>query len=84
MEQQGGLVGPVQLEAFLAVDIGEKHPSVLIEALHQHHADVGQALGVDGRERHGGRIARLAAGRFFEPRSEQAQRLVRLGEITTR
>jgi len=84
VKKQRALSIPIQFSPFLAVDIGKEHESSLVEAFHQHHADIGEAVGIDGGQRHGGRIARLAAACFLEPGGKQPQRLVRLGEITTR
>ncbi len=77
-------MGSIQFPPFWAVDVGVEHESPLVEALHQHHANIRQAVGVDGGERHGGGVAWLVAGCLVEPGGKQPQRLVGLGEITTR
>src|SRR5262249_61732308 len=84
MEEKRAFAAGVELAALRAVDIGVEHEATLVEALHQHHAHVGSPVGVDGGERHGSRIAWLAFYRLLEPSGEQPQRLVRLGEITSR
>ena len=52
-------VARIQFPSLLAVDIGVEHESALVEAFHQHHANIGQSIGVDGRQRHGAGVARL-------------------------
>ena len=84
MKHQRSLGVAGELAALLALRIGIENEAALVEALEQHHAGVGQAVGVDGGERHGGGIARLALGRLLEPGGEQLQRLVGLSEITAR
>ena len=59
-----------------AVVIGIEDEASFIEALQQHHADIGQAVGVGGRERHRVRIVWLRARRFLKPGCEKPQRLV--------
>ena len=84
MEQQRALMGGVQLPSLLTVDIRVEDESAFIEALHQHHAHVGQSVGIDGGERHCGRVAWLACFCLLEPGGKQPQRLVGLREITAR
>jgi hypothetical protein len=83
MKKECAFVVSIQFPALLAFDVGIEYEAPLTEAFHKHHADVGQAVLVDGGQRHGGWIARLAPGRFLEPGGKQPQRLVSLGEITT-
>src|SRR3982075_969692 len=84
VEEQGALGASIKLATLLAVDVGVEHEPALVEALHQHHADVGPAVGVDGGERHGGGVARLAPNRLLEPGGKQPQRLRGLGGNTRR
>ena len=84
MKEQRAFAILIQFSPFLAVDIGEEYESALVETFHQHHADIGKAVRIDGGQRHGGRVAWLAAARLLEPSGKQPQGLVRLGEITTR
>ena len=71
-----------QFVALHAVEVGVEHEAALVEALQQHHARIGQPVGIDGRERHGFGIDRLGALGLGEPGREQPQRLVGLGEVT--
>ncbi len=84
MKQHGGFGAAVELAALLASDVGVEDKAALVEALHQHHANVRSAIGIDGGERHGGGVARLRAACLLEPGRKQPQRLVGLCEITGR
>ena len=55
----------------------------LVEALQEDHAHVGQAVGVDGGERHGVRIVRLGRLRLAKPFGEQRQGFGGIGEVIT-
>ena len=74
----------VELAALGAFDVRIEDETPRIDALEQHHAGVRQPVGIDGRQRHGGRIARFRAGGVLQPGREQPKRIVRGGEITTR
>src|SRR5262249_34763608 len=71
MKKQRAFVVSIQFPALLAVDIGIEHEALLAEALHKHHADVGQAVLVDGGQRHGGGRAPLAPARLLATSDEQ-------------
>jgi hypothetical protein len=67
-----------------AVGVGVEHEAALIEAFQQNHASVRQAVGIDGRERHGVGIVRLGALGLGKPCRKQPPRLVGFGEVTAR
>ena len=70
--------------AFDAAEVGVEHEAALIEALQQHHPHIGQAVGIDGRERHGVGVDRFGALGLGKPSRKQPQRLVGLGKVTAR
>src|SRR6266404_9034696 len=82
VKQQRGLGICGQLAALLAGDVAVEHETVGVVALHQHHADVGKALRIDGGERHGVGVAGLGLHGFREPVAKQRKRLLGIGEIT--
>ena len=82
VKQQCGLGICGQLAALPAGDVAVEHETVGVVALHQHHSDVGKALGIDGGERHGVGIAGLGLHGFREPVAKQRKRLLGIGEIT--
>ena len=84
VKQEGGLRLRLQLAALPAAGIGVEDETLGVEALHQHHPEIRQAIGADGRKRHGVRVARLARDRLGHPGREQAQGLVGGREITSR
>ena len=81
--QRGHRVG-VQFAPFLAVQVGVENESPLIDTLEQHHTGIGRPIGIDGRQRHGGGVARFCGSGLLQPGGKQANRIVRGGEITTR
>ena len=84
IKRQRRLRRAVKLVRLHAAEVGIEHEAALIEAFEQHHAHIGQAVGIDGRHRHGVGIDRLGALGFGEPGGEQAHGLVGLGEVTAR
>ena len=84
MEHQRRCRVGIELAALGAFHVGVEDEAALVGALEQHHAGIGQPVGIDGRQRHGGRIARFGLGCVGQPGGKQPKRLVRGGEITSR
>jgi hypothetical protein len=63
VEIGGGLEAGVELAALGALPVGVEDEAPDIEVLHQHHAQIGHALRVHARHRHGGRIVGFALAR---------------------
>ena len=68
--------------ALRGAGIGVENEALLVITLHQDHADVGHALGINGRECHGIRIIRLGSRGVGEPLPKQIEGLLRRGEVT--
>jgi len=84
MEEQRGLRIGGKLAALLTVQVGVEDRALVVEAFEQDHTDVRHAAAVDGCDRHGIGVIRLAPRRLLKPFAEQPQRLVGHGEITNR
>ena len=82
MEKQRRLGLRDELAALGALVIRVEDEPVLVEILQQHHADIGQAVRVDGGERHGVRIVRLALLGLEKPGSEEAEGIASFREVT--
>ncbi len=73
-----------ELVALGALEVRVEHEARRIRRLEQHHANVGKAVFVHGRERHGGRIVDLRRRRILQPFAEQGERFAVGREVTTR
>ena len=83
VEAHRGLPGGEDLPALAALEIRVEDEALRVEALEQHHAHVGQAIRIDGRQRDAVRVVRLGEGGFLQPGAEKLQGLVGLGEVTS-
>ena len=86
MEVEGGLLGGLQLRALGALEVGVEHEPARrvagrVEPFQQGDAHVGRAAGIHGRQRHGVGIVGLVRLGLGEPRLEQRERFVGVGEI---
>ena len=68
----GGKLGA--LGAFL---VGIEDKAVRVDALEQHHADIGTALRIHRRQRHGVGVVGLARFRVLHPAREQREGIAR-------
>jgi hypothetical protein len=84
VEQHCGLALAEQFLALLALGVGVEDEAIGIVALEQDHADIGQALGIDRRERHAVGIVGLGAPGLLEPFGKQRKRRIALREVTAR
>ena len=75
-----GVVG--EFAPLLAAVVAVEDEAALVEPLEQHHPDIGQPVGIDGRQRHRFGIGGLGLAGILEPGGEQPQRLLGFGEIT--
>ena len=66
-ESTGPPSGAQQFLALLALEIRVEDKTALIDALQQHHADIGQAFLIDGGERHGVGVIGFGFFRIGEP-----------------
>ncbi len=73
MEQQGGPGVGRQFAPLGALQVGVEDEAGLVEALQQHGARIGQALGVDRGEGHGVGICRFRPPRLRQPVGEQRE-----------
>ena len=64
-----------ELLALGALAVGEEHEAVASGSAHHHHAGVGHAVGVRGRQRHRLRQHRAGSARVGQPAVEQFERI---------
>ena len=75
VEEQGGAHVRRELRSLGAFGVGVEHEALFAPVLEQHHAHVGQARGVDRRERHRFRIVELLARGLGKPLAKQREGL---------
>ena len=71
-----------QFPALGAPGVGEEDEAALVQPLQQHHAGIGKAILVHGRQRHGVRIVGLGLAGLLQPLGEKTEWFGRFGEIT--
>ena len=62
--------------ALLAFEIGEEDDAVIVMAAHQHHADIGHAVAVHRRQRHGRGVIGFSLFSLLQPIREIFHRVV--------
>jgi hypothetical protein len=82
VEHCGGLHRPLHLAALGALEIGVEGEAAFIEPFQQNHAHIGQAVGVNRRERHGVRIVHFRSLGLLQPFAKQRERVVAIGKVT--
>ena len=82
MEIGGGLEAGVEFASLGALPVGVEDEATLIEIFHQHHAQIGHALRIDGRDRHGGGIVGFALARQRQGLRKTLERLGFRGALT--
>ena len=82
MQHERGLGPGLELGALRAFGVRVEDEAARVGRLDQHHAHVRQAVRIDGGERRGVRIARLACLGCLEPGVEKPKRLVGLHKVT--
>jgi hypothetical protein len=70
-----------ELAPLLAAVIAVEDEAAPVESLEQHHPDIGQPVGIDGRQRHRFGIGGLGLAGILEPGRKQSKRFLGLGEI---
>ncbi len=83
MEEERRLRIYRKLAALGASEVCVEDEAGLIEALQKHHAQVGKAVRVDGRQRHRVRVVRLALFRFRKPFRKKPKRVRGALQVTT-
>ena len=74
-----GILG--EFAALHRAGVGVEDEASGVEALEQHHAHVGQSVGVGGGQRHGVGIVRLGGFRLAQPGREQRERFIAQREV---
>ena len=80
MEAEGGLLRAQDFLALLAFVIRVEDKAALIGILQKHHADIGQALLIDGGERHAVGIIGFGFFRVGQPIGKDLKGIVALGK----
>ena len=80
MEAQGRLHRPQNFLALLAFVIRVKNKAALIGIFQKHHADIGQALLIDGGERHAVGIIGFGFFRIRQPIGKELEGIIALGK----
>ena len=71
MKDERGLRVGEKLAPLGALEIGEEDESPGVVVLEENHADIGQAVAVDGRQRHGIGIVQFGGFRLGKPLREK-------------
>ena len=82
VEHDGCLSGGEELRALGGAGIGVEYEALRIITLHQDHANIGHAFGINGGECHGIRIIGFAGLGIVKPCLKEIERLLGGGEVT--
>ena len=74
VQHEGGLRLAEQFAALVGFRVRVENEAVLVDAVQQHHADIRQAVGIDGRESHGVRVVELGRPCLLHPGHETEPR----------